>query len=81
MASLRLAPSFNGPILSVEGISSTIDTDSHFAEPTPDAVTDDESCPGLAEIQVCAIDFFSLNSNICPSILADVQTFGCHCQI
>ena len=81
-----LIPSSNEPILSVEENLSTIDIDSDFVEPTQDSVPDDESCPGLAEIQVRAVDFFSahsnmvdfssLNSNICPSTIpTDIQIF------
>ena len=80
-----LIPSSNEPILSVTENPSTIDIDSAFVAPTQDSVPDNESCPGLAEIQVCAVDFFSvhsnitdfssLNSNLRPSIPTDIQTF------
>ena len=71
--------SSNEPILSVTENSSTIDIDSNFVDPIQDSVPDDESCPGLAEIQIRAVDLFpidsfSMNSNIRPSI-NDAQIF------
>ena len=56
--------SSNEPILSVKVIGSTVSDDSDFLEPTQDPVPEDESCSGLAEIQVRAIDLFSVHSNI-----------------
>ena len=53
--------SSNEAILSVEEVSSTIDVDSDFLEPTQDLVPEDGSCSGLAEIQVRAIDLFSVH--------------------
>ena len=47
--------SSNEPILSVEAIDSTV---------SDDPVPEDESCSGLAEIQVRATDLFAVNSNI-----------------
>ena len=43
---------------------STTDDESCFVEPIQDPHSDGESCSGLAEIQVRAIDFFSARSNI-----------------
>ena len=60
--------SSNEPILSVEAIGATVSDDSDFHEPTQDPVPEDESCSGLAEIQVCAINLFSVNSNIVASV-------------
>ena len=65
-------PSSNEPLLSVEGISSTIDIDSDFVEPTHDLVPDNQSCSGFAQIQVCAVDFFSEHS-MHPSIPTDIR--------
>ena len=68
----------NEPILSVKENSSTIDIDSDFVKPTQDSSPEDESCSGLAEIQICAVDFFSINlmnSNIRPSMQTDTRIF------
>ena len=54
-------------------ISSTIDINSDFVEPTQDLIPEDQSCsPGLANIQVCAVNFFSAHS-MHPSIPADIK--------
>ena len=66
--------SSNEPILSVEAIDFTVLDDSDLLEPTQDPTPEDESCPGLAEIQICAIDFFSVNSNIL-SVPTDIRIF------
>ena len=58
----------------MEEISSTTDIDSDFVEPTQDLVLDSQSCSGLAEIQVCAVDLFSVHSNIL-SIPTDIRIF------
>ena len=39
-----------------------IDIDSDFVEPNQDSPPEDESCSGLAEIQIRAVDFFSAHS-------------------
>ena len=68
--------SSNEPILSVEAIESTVSDNSDFLEPTQDPVSEDESYPGLAEIQVCAIYLFLVHSNIASSLVpTDIRTF------
>ena len=62
----------NGPPLSVEETLSTTDDDSSFVAPIQDPPPEDESCSGLAEIQVRAIDFFSAHSNL-PSVPTDIR--------
>jgi hypothetical protein len=49
-----------------------IDIDSSFVEPTQNPTSEDESCSGLAEIQVRAIDF-SARSNIPTSVATDIR--------
>ena len=66
--------SSNEPILSVKVIGSTVSDDSDFLEPTQDPVPEDESCSGLAEIQVRAINLFSVHSNII-SVSTDIRMF------
>ena len=65
--------SSNEPILSVEAVESTVSADSDFLEPTEDPVPEDESCSGLAEIQVCAINFFLVHSNIVSSVPTGIR--------
>ena len=52
-------------------ISSTIDIDSDFVEPTQDSPPENESCSGLAEIQIRAVNFFSAHS--ASSIPTDIR--------
>ena len=66
--------SSNEHILCVEVVESTASADSDFLAPIQDQVSEDESCSGLAEIQVCAVDLFSVHSNIL-SIPTDIRIF------
>ena len=68
--------STNEPILSVTENSSTIDIDSNFVDPIQDSVPDDESCPGLAEIQIRAVDFFSAHPMVSSIFPTDVLTIA-----
>ena len=41
--------------------------ESDFVEPTQDSIPEDESCSGLAGIQICAINFFQVHSTSIPT--------------
>ena len=69
------ASSSNASIPPVADNLSATDDDSCFVDTTQDSDSTDGSCPGLAKIQVRAIDFFSAHSNTqnIPSIPTDIR--------
>ena len=68
-------PSSNESIPSAEDNLSMTDSGSDCVEPTHDSPPEDKSCSGLADIQVCALDFFSARL-ASSSIPTDIHMFA-----